>query len=177
MSHDTARVVAERSLATICAVASSNSCTFAIVSSTQVVGLGSLARAGRPRSEPAMPRESKVRKLASTWRLNSSVQVPSIDARGTVPQRSSRTHPFRPRWTSCSSPVSSVFPNASSQSLGPSFVGFVFVLGFETPVSGNSLGTDVTKKTRVAHSHKATPPVVLAHAPGQGVEGFLYKTW
>ena len=34
---------------------------------------------------------------------------------------------------------------ASSQSLGPLFVGFVFVLGCETPVSGNSLGTDVTK--------------------------------
>ena len=32
-------------------------------------------------------------------------------------------------------------------------------------------------KTRVAHSHTATPPVVLSLAPGKGVEGFLYLTW
>ena len=66
---------------------------------------------------------------------------------------------------------------ASSQSLGPLFVGLFLVLGCKTPVSGNSLCADVTKKLRVAHSHKATPPVVLSLAPGQGVEGFLYLPW
>ena len=40
-----------------------------------------------------------------------SVQVPSIHARGTASQRSSRAHPFKPRWTSFSSPGSSMFSN------------------------------------------------------------------
>ena len=108
-----ARVVAERSLVTACAVASSHDFAFAIVSSTpliQVVRLDSPARAGRPRSEPTMPMKPAVRMLTSIRSLYFA-QVSSIDARGTASQCSSRAHPFKPRWTSCDSPVSSVFSN------------------------------------------------------------------
>ena len=59
-----ARVVVGRSLAIACAFISPHDFAVAIVSSTpliQVVRLDSIARAGRPRSEPAMPTWSRQR--------------------------------------------------------------------------------------------------------------------